>query len=117
MKAAKELQENSNKIDALLSWVASLEQKGELPQYRPHPAERAGKGADDIPDGHVVGAASTAESLDEQYEGLKVRAHVSSPQSSLPVVPVGWVMDGSGLQSARWSGFPYGELLGSSCLT
>ncbi|XP_042691824.1 microtubule-actin cross-linking factor 1-like isoform X3 [Centrocercus urophasianus] len=73
VKAAKELQENSNKIDALLSWVASLEQKGELPQYRPHPAERAGKGADDIPDGHVVGAASTAESLDEQYEGLKAQ--------------------------------------------
>ncbi|XP_021231062.1 microtubule-actin cross-linking factor 1 isoform X4 [Numida meleagris] len=73
VKAAKELQENSNKIDALLSWVASLEQKGELPQYRPHPVERAGKGAGDIPDGHVGGAASTAESLDEQYEGLKAR--------------------------------------------
>ncbi|POI31807.1 hypothetical protein CIB84_004441 [Bambusicola thoracicus] len=73
VKAAKELQENSNKIDALLSWVASLEQKGELPQYRPHPAERAGKGAGDIPDGHMVGAASTAESLDEQYEGLKAQ--------------------------------------------
>uniref|UniRef100_A0A8C3LB73 Microtubule actin crosslinking factor 1 n=1 Tax=Chrysolophus pictus TaxID=9089 RepID=A0A8C3LB73_CHRPC len=51
VKAAKELQENSSKIDALLSWVASLEQKGELPQYRPHPAERAGKGAEDVPDG------------------------------------------------------------------
>eukprot|EP00076_Gallus_gallus_P029335 XP_015153383.2 microtubule-actin cross-linking factor 1 isoform X27 [Gallus gallus] len=73
VKAAKELQENSNKIDALLSWVASLEQKRELPQYRPHPAERAGKGAGDIPDGHMVGAARTAESLDEQYEGLKAQ--------------------------------------------
>uniref|UniRef100_A0A669PL31 Microtubule actin crosslinking factor 1 n=1 Tax=Phasianus colchicus TaxID=9054 RepID=A0A669PL31_PHACC len=73
VKAAKELQENSSKIDALLTWVASLEQKGELPQYRPHPAERAGKGAEDVPDGHLVGAASTAESLDEQYKGLKVR--------------------------------------------
>ncbi|OXB56436.1 hypothetical protein ASZ78_010690 [Callipepla squamata] len=73
VKAAEELQENSSKIDALLSWVASLEQKGELPQYRPHPAERAGKGAGDVPDGRLVGAASTAESLDEQYEGLKAR--------------------------------------------
>ncbi|XP_046788045.1 microtubule-actin cross-linking factor 1 isoform X46 [Gallus gallus] len=73
VKAAKELQENSNKIDALLSWVASLEQKRELPQYRPHPAERAGKDAGDIPDGHMVGAARTAESLDEQYEGLKAQ--------------------------------------------
>lgn len=117
MKAAKELQENSNKIDALLSWVASLEQKRELPQYRPHPAERAGKDAGDIPDGHMVGAARTAESLDEQYEGLKVRADASSLQSSLPVVHVGWVMDRSGLRSTRWGGFPYGELLGSPCLT
>ncbi|XP_032304875.1 microtubule-actin cross-linking factor 1 isoform X5 [Coturnix japonica] len=73
VKAAKELQENSNKIDTLLSWVASLEQKGELPQYRLHPAERAGKGAGDIPDGRVVGAGSTAESLDEQFEGLKAQ--------------------------------------------
>ncbi|XP_031450603.1 microtubule-actin cross-linking factor 1 isoform X1 [Phasianus colchicus] len=73
VKAAKELQENSSKIDALLTWVASLEQKGELPQYRPHPAERAGKGAEDVPDGHLVGAASTAESLDEQYKGLKAQ--------------------------------------------
>ncbi|XP_072211796.1 microtubule-actin cross-linking factor 1 isoform X4 [Excalfactoria chinensis] len=73
VKAAKELQENSNKIDTLLSWVASLEQKGEIPQYRLHPAERAGKGAGDIPDGHVVGAGSTAESLDEQFEGLKAQ--------------------------------------------
>ncbi|XP_065600701.1 microtubule-actin cross-linking factor 1 isoform X5 [Cyrtonyx montezumae] len=73
VKAAEELQENSSKIDALLSWVASLEQKGELPQYRPHPAERAGKDTGDVPDGHLGGAASTARSLDEQYEGLKAR--------------------------------------------
>ncbi|XP_042649682.1 microtubule-actin cross-linking factor 1 isoform X20 [Tyto alba] len=78
VKAAKELQENSNKIDSLLNWVASLEQKGGLLEYRPHPIEQAqgarvGPGAGDVPDGHVVGADSAAESLDEQYERLKAR--------------------------------------------
>lgn len=77
MKAAKELEENSNKIDSLLSWVASLEQKGELLEYRAHPTEpsqgvRAGQDAWNVPDGHVVEADSTAENLDEQYERLKV---------------------------------------------
>lgn len=83
MKAAKELEENSNKIDSLLNWVASLEQKGELLEYRAHPIEqapgtRAGTDAQDVPDGHIVGAASAAESLEEQYERLKVRNNCSS---------------------------------------
>uniref|UniRef100_A0A8C0FV80 Microtubule actin crosslinking factor 1 n=1 Tax=Bubo bubo TaxID=30461 RepID=A0A8C0FV80_BUBBB len=55
VKAAKELQENSNKIDSLLNWVASLEQKGGLLEYRPHPIEQAprarpGTGTRDVPD-------------------------------------------------------------------
>ncbi|KAJ7416647.1 microtubule-actin cross-linking factor 1, isoforms 1/2/3/5-like protein [Willisornis vidua] len=78
VKAAKELEENSNKIDSLLNWVASLEQKGGLPKYRPHPAKqetgtRAGTDTQDVPDGHVVGADSAAGSLDEQYERLKAQ--------------------------------------------
>ncbi|NWS52743.1 MACF1 factor, partial [Chunga burmeisteri] len=78
VKAAKELEENSNKIDSLLNWVASLEQKGGLLEYRPHPIKqmpgvRAGTGTRDVPDGHVVGADSAAESLDEQYERLKAQ--------------------------------------------
>ncbi|NXK19562.1 MACF1 factor, partial [Arenaria interpres] len=73
VKAAKELEENSNKIDSLLNWVASLEQKGELLEYRPHPVERTGTGTRDVPDGHVAGAESAAESLDEQYERLKAQ--------------------------------------------
>uniref|UniRef100_A0A8C0AML1 Microtubule actin crosslinking factor 1 n=1 Tax=Buteo japonicus TaxID=224669 RepID=A0A8C0AML1_9AVES len=78
VKAAKELEENSNKIDSLLNWVASLEQKGGLLEYRPHPIEQApgvqvGTGTQDVPDGHVVGADSAAESLDEQYERLKAQ--------------------------------------------
>ncbi|XP_014113967.1 PREDICTED: microtubule-actin cross-linking factor 1 isoform X13 [Pseudopodoces humilis] len=78
VKAAKELEENSNKIDSLLNWVASLEQKGGLPEYRPHPVTQgtgtqAGKSAGDVPDGHVVGADSAAESLDEQHERLKAQ--------------------------------------------
>uniref|UniRef100_A0A8B9NQ18 Microtubule actin crosslinking factor 1 n=1 Tax=Accipiter nisus TaxID=211598 RepID=A0A8B9NQ18_9AVES len=76
--AAKELEENSNKIDSLLNWVASLEQKGGLLEYRPHPIEQApgvrvGTGTQDVPDGRVVGADSAAESLDEQYERLKAQ--------------------------------------------
>lgn len=86
VKAAKELQENSNKIDSLLSWVASLEQKGALPEYRPHPVHQgtgtqAAKSPGDVPDGHAVGTDSAAESLDEQYERLKVSTDPSSPQS------------------------------------
>ncbi|NWR87996.1 MACF1 factor, partial [Furnarius figulus] len=78
VKAAKELEENSNKIDSLLNWVASLEQKGGLPEYRPHPAKqetgtRAGTGTQDVPDSHVVEADSAAGSLDEQYERLKAQ--------------------------------------------
>lgn len=83
MKAAKELEENSSKIDSLLNWVASLEQKGGLLEYRPHPIEqapgsRAGTGSQDIPDGHIVGADSAAENLDEQYQRLKVRTDTMS---------------------------------------
>ncbi|NWW21666.1 MACF1 factor, partial [Falcunculus frontatus] len=78
VKAAKELEENSSKIDSLLNWVASLEQKGALPEYRPHPVSqgtrtRAGESTGDVPDGHTVGADSAAESLDEQYERLKAQ--------------------------------------------
>ncbi|KAM4885040.1 microtubule-actin cross-linking factor 1 isoform 9-T9 [Sylvia borin] len=78
VKAAKELEENSNKIDSLLNWVASLEQKGGLPEYRPHPVDQgtgtqAGKSPGDVPDGHAVGADSAAESLDQQYERLKAQ--------------------------------------------
>ncbi|XP_066060587.1 microtubule-actin cross-linking factor 1-like isoform X5 [Chamaea fasciata] len=78
VKAAKELEENSNKIDSLLNWVASLEQQGGLPEYRPHPVDQgtgtqAGKSPGDVPDGHAVGADSAAESLDEQYERLKAQ--------------------------------------------
>ncbi|KAM6314025.1 microtubule-actin cross-linking factor 1-like isoform 4-T5 [Podargus strigoides] len=78
VKAAKELEENSNKIDSLLNWVALLEHKGGLPQYRAHPieqaaGERAGTGTQDVPDGHIVGADRAAEGLDEQYERLKAQ--------------------------------------------
>uniref|UniRef100_A0A672V679 Microtubule actin crosslinking factor 1 n=1 Tax=Strigops habroptila TaxID=2489341 RepID=A0A672V679_STRHB len=78
VKAAKELEENSKKIDSLLNWVASLEQKGGLLEYRPHPIEQAlgkgaGTGTGDVRDGQVVGADSAAESLDEQYERLKAQ--------------------------------------------
>ncbi|XP_074971260.1 microtubule-actin cross-linking factor 1 isoform X21 [Phalacrocorax aristotelis] len=78
VKAAKELEENSNKIDSLLNWVASLEQKGGLLEYRPHPIKqapgvRAGTGTQDVPDVPVVGADSAAERLDEQYERLKAQ--------------------------------------------
>nr|XP_013808753.1 PREDICTED: microtubule-actin cross-linking factor 1-like [Apteryx mantelli mantelli] len=78
VKAAKELEENRNKIDSLLNWVALLEQKGGLLEYRLHPTEqvpgaRAGRGAQDAPDSHVVGADSAAEDLDEQYERLKAQ--------------------------------------------
>ncbi|KFQ57657.1 Microtubule-actin cross-linking factor 1, isoforms 1/2/3/5, partial [Pelecanus crispus] len=78
VKAAKELEENSNKIDSLLNWVALLEQKGGLLEYRLHPVEqapgvRAGTDTQDIPDSHVVGADSAAGSLDEQYERLKAQ--------------------------------------------
>ncbi|NWS76469.1 MACF1 factor, partial [Crotophaga sulcirostris] len=78
VKAAKELEENSNKIDSLLNWVASLEQKGGLLEYRPHPIEQAPgmrvrTGAQDIPDGLIVGADSAAENLDEQYKRLKAQ--------------------------------------------
>uniref|UniRef100_A0A8C5UJ02 Microtubule actin crosslinking factor 1 n=1 Tax=Malurus cyaneus samueli TaxID=2593467 RepID=A0A8C5UJ02_9PASS len=74
VKAAKELEENSSKIDSLLSWVTSLEHEGELPEYRPHPAEPGkGTGAGDVPDSHTVGAASAAESLDQQHERLKAQ--------------------------------------------
>ncbi|NXF11772.1 MACF1 factor, partial [Smithornis capensis] len=78
VKAAKELEENSNRIDSLLNWVASLEQKGGLPEYRPHPAKqetgtRVGTSTQDVPDSHVVGADSAAESLDQQYERLKAQ--------------------------------------------
>ncbi|KAM8998498.1 microtubule-actin cross-linking factor 1 isoform 14-T14 [Ara ararauna] len=78
VKAAKELEENSKKIDSLLNWVASLEQKGGLLEYRPHPIEQArgegaGTGTGDVPDGHAVGADSAAESLDEQYKRLEAQ--------------------------------------------
>ncbi|NXO49504.1 MACF1 factor, partial [Aramus guarauna] len=78
VKAAKELEENSNKIDSLLNWVASLEQKSGFLEYRVHPIEqapgvRAGTGTQDVPDSRVVGADSAAESLDEQYERLKAQ--------------------------------------------
>ncbi|NWH89835.1 MACF1 factor, partial [Aegithalos caudatus] len=76
VKAAKELEENSNKIDSLLNWVASLEQKGGLPEYRPHAVSQgtqAAKSTGDVLDGHAVGADSAAESLDEQYERLKAQ--------------------------------------------
>ncbi|XP_063274816.1 microtubule-actin cross-linking factor 1 isoform X7 [Prinia subflava] len=76
VKAAKELEENSNKIDSLLNWMASLEQKGGLPEYRPHPVSQgteAGKSPGDVPDGDIVGADRAAESLDQQYERLKVQ--------------------------------------------
>lgn len=90
MKAAKELEENSEKIDSLLNWVASLEQKGGLLEYRPHPikqaqGEGAGTGTGDVPDGRVVGADSAAESLDEQYERLKVRTTPASSKAFCPM--------------------------------
>lgn len=90
VKAAKELEENSNKIDSLLDWVASLEEKGGLPEYRPHPVHQgtgtpAGKSTGDVPDGHVVGADSAAESLDEHYERLKVSTDtLSHPKPPAP---------------------------------
>ncbi|XP_062449771.1 microtubule-actin cross-linking factor 1 isoform X14 [Rhea pennata] len=78
VKAAKELEENRNRIDSLLNWVASLEQKGGLLEYRLHPIEQApgagaDRGAQDAPDGRVMGADSAAEDLDEQYERLKAQ--------------------------------------------
>jgi len=118
VKAAKELEENSKKIDSLLNWVASLEQKGGLLEYRAHPNEqapgaRAGPGAQDIPDSHVVGAASAAESLDEQYERLKV----STDTSSFSKLSAPRTADTAGSGVGRWMGlasethdFPHGRL-------
>uniref|UniRef100_A0A8B9GDW7 Microtubule actin crosslinking factor 1 n=1 Tax=Amazona collaria TaxID=241587 RepID=A0A8B9GDW7_9PSIT len=85
VKAAKELEENSKKIDSLLNWVASLEQKGGLLEYRSHPIEQArgegaGTGTGDVPDGHTVGADSAAESLDEQYKRLEHQELLSQQQ-------------------------------------
>lgn len=91
VKAAKELEENSNKIDSLLNWMASLEQKGGLPEYRPHPVDQGtGKSPGDVPDGHVVGADSAPESLDEQYNRLKVSTDTSSHPKP-PDLSVRWV--------------------------
>ncbi|XP_010121597.1 PREDICTED: microtubule-actin cross-linking factor 1-like, partial [Chlamydotis macqueenii] len=74
VKAAKELEENSSRIDSLLNWVASLEEKGGLLEYRPHPIEQAPEARfRDVPDSHITGADSAAESLDEQYERLKAQ--------------------------------------------
>ncbi|NXX79062.1 MACF1 factor, partial [Urocolius indicus] len=75
VKAAEELEENSNKIESLLNWVASLEQNRELPEYRTHPIEQVpgAPGTGDVPDSHVVGADGAAESLEEQYESLKAQ--------------------------------------------
>ncbi|KAM6399511.1 microtubule-actin cross-linking factor 1 [Rhynochetos jubatus] len=74
--AAKELEENSRKIDSLLHWVASLEREGGLLHYTPHPVEQApGVGSDtgDVPDSRPAGTESAAQSLDEQYERLKAQ--------------------------------------------
>uniref|UniRef100_A0A8C6ZEW5 Uncharacterized protein n=1 Tax=Nothoprocta perdicaria TaxID=30464 RepID=A0A8C6ZEW5_NOTPE len=71
-KASEELEANRNKIDSLLNWVASLEQKEGILEYKPHlpePAAQAGRDAQDAPDGH--GGDSIAKELEEQYEGLK----------------------------------------------
>ncbi|NXA50251.1 MACF1 factor, partial [Nothocercus julius] len=76
VKAAKELEENRNKIDSLLNWVSSLEQKGGILEYRPHltepvPGAQVGQDAQDAPDNR--GADSATEELDEQYKRLKAQ--------------------------------------------
>ncbi|XP_043854391.1 microtubule-actin cross-linking factor 1-like isoform X18 [Dromiciops gliroides] len=76
-KAAKELEENRNKIDALLDWVASLESTGGLPKASflklEHTlAESLGNGVTDTIDSYVE-MSQAPEKLDQQYEGAKAR--------------------------------------------
>uniref|UniRef100_A0A8C0XN68 Microtubule-actin cross-linking factor 1 n=1 Tax=Castor canadensis TaxID=51338 RepID=A0A8C0XN68_CASCN len=66
-KAAKELEENKNKIDALLDWVTSMESSGgqlktSLPEME--------KGALDTTDSYM-GANQVPEKLDRQCEAMK----------------------------------------------
>ncbi|NXD11445.1 MACF1 factor, partial [Nothocercus nigrocapillus] len=76
VKAAKELEENRNKIDSLLNWVSSLDQKEGILEYRPHLTEpvlgaQVGRDAQDASDN--CGADSATEELDEQYKRLKAQ--------------------------------------------
>ncbi|XP_027720437.1 microtubule-actin cross-linking factor 1 isoform X3 [Vombatus ursinus] len=76
-KAAKELEENSSKIDALLDWVASLESTGgltkaSLPKPEHTPGESLGNGVIDTIDGYAE-MSQAPEKLDQQYEGAKAR--------------------------------------------
>lgn len=68
-KAAKELAENRNKIDALLDWVTAVRSEGQMEQLS---ATSLGKGAFDTTDAHE-GASQAPEELDKQCEKMKVR--------------------------------------------
>ncbi|XP_074073694.1 microtubule-actin cross-linking factor 1 isoform X3 [Macrotis lagotis] len=76
-KAAKELEENRSKIDALLDWMTSLESTGDLPKasfpkLEHTPGESLGNGDMDTIDGYAV-MSQAPEKLDQQYEGAKTR--------------------------------------------
>ncbi|XP_072466054.1 microtubule-actin cross-linking factor 1 isoform X4 [Notamacropus eugenii] len=76
-KAAKELEENRSKIDALLDWVASLESTGGLskanfPKLEHTTGESLGNGVMDTIDGYAE-MSQAPEKLDHQYEGAKAR--------------------------------------------
>ncbi|XP_031818063.1 microtubule-actin cross-linking factor 1 isoform X8 [Sarcophilus harrisii] len=76
-KAAKELEENRNKIDALLDWVESLESTGGLSKanftkLEHTPGESLGNGVMDTIDGYAE-MSQAPEKLDQQYEGAKAR--------------------------------------------
>lgn len=68
-KAAKELEENRSKIDALLDWLTSVGSLGG--QMEPVSGGNLEKGALDATDGHM-GVNQAPETLDKQCEKLKV---------------------------------------------
>ncbi|XP_056651159.1 microtubule-actin cross-linking factor 1 isoform X5 [Monodelphis domestica] len=76
-KAAKELEENKSKIDALLDWVASLEStsglpKSSFPKLEDSPGGSLGNGITDTLDGYSE-MSHAPEKLDQLYEGAKTR--------------------------------------------
>uniref|UniRef100_A0A8D0G4W8 Microtubule actin crosslinking factor 1 n=1 Tax=Sphenodon punctatus TaxID=8508 RepID=A0A8D0G4W8_SPHPU len=77
LKAAKELEENRNKIESLLSWVTSLEQTGgsliHLQPVGQVPGARVGESGQDVFDGHLMEVSRAEENLDQHYERLKAR--------------------------------------------
>ncbi|XP_068924103.1 microtubule-actin cross-linking factor 1 isoform X4 [Petaurus breviceps papuanus] len=76
-KAAKELEENRSKIDALLDWVASLEStsglsKASFSKLEHAPRKSLGNGVMDTIDGYTE-MSQAPEKLDQQYEDAKAR--------------------------------------------